>query len=89
MYNDKTIFKTNAAGQVLAWDTPRGEAAKTTHDLETRIDFYIATQSLKVDDSVFIPNRETVESVLSAWDNFKSHLIVEENSYTLYNPSVQ
>jgi len=89
MYNDKTIFKTNAAGQVLAWDTPRREAAKTTHDLETRIDFYIATQSLKVDDSVFIPNRETVESVLNAWDNFKSHLIVEENTYTLYKPSAQ
>ena len=86
MYNDKTIFKTNAAGQVLAWDTPRGEAAKTTHDRETRIDFYIATQSLKVDDSIFIPNRETVESVLNAWDNFKSHLIVEENTYTLYTP---
>lgn len=86
MIDDKIIFKTNAKGQLIAWETPKNASAQTSLSLEERINFYVATQSLKVDDSVFIPNRETVESILSAWDNFQSHLVVEENSYTLYTP---
>ena len=87
MNDDKIIFKTNSAGELIAWETPKNEAAQTELDLSERINFYIATQSLKVDNSIFIPYVETVKSILSAWDNFKSHLVVEENSYTQYNPS--
>jgi hypothetical protein len=87
MNDDKIIFKTNAAGELITWETPKNEAAQTSRSLKQRIDFYIATQSLKVDDSIFIPNRETARLVIKAWDEFNVHLMVEENTYTLYNQS--
>jgi len=89
MNDDKIIFKTNAAGELITWQTPKNASAQTELPLAQRIDFYIATQSLKVDDSVFVPNRETARLVIKAWDEFNVHLMVEENTYTLYNPSPQ
>ena len=82
-------FKTNSNGEVLTWETPRGEAAKTERSIEDRINYYIATQSLKVDDKVFIPKRSTVNTILTTWDIFKVHLIVEKDSYTLYTPNLK
>tara|TARA_B000000557_G_scaffold48218_1_gene36716 strand:+ start:812 stop:1090 length:279 start_codon:yes stop_codon:yes gene_type:complete len=87
MSDEEIIFKTDSKGQLLAWETPKNEAAQIQRDLSERIDFYITTQSLKVDDSIFIPNRETAKLILTAWDKFKVHLMVEENSYTIYNSS--
>lgn len=79
-------FKTNANGEVIVWEAPRGEAAKTEMPIEDRINYYITTQSLKVDDKIFIPKRDTVNSIISTWDIFKVHLVVEKDSYTLYTP---
>ena len=85
MSDEKITFETDSAGFILYWEIPRGQAAEAKRSLSERIDYYIATQSLKVDDLVFIPKRETVQSILTAWDLCKAHLAVETNTYSTYS----
>ena len=85
--NEKISFTTGTNGEILVWETPKGEAAKTERNLAERIDYYVAFQSLKENNVVFIPKRKTVELIIQAWDQFQSHLAIQSDSYVLFNPN--
>ena len=81
--NDIT-FKTDSNGSVLAWQAPTGPAAETNRTLEERIQYYSATHTLKVDNHLFVPKKETVELIIEAWDETQCNLVVDEDSYYAY-----
>jgi len=87
MNEEKISFETGADGQILIWETPKGEAAKIERNLAERIDYYVAFQSLKENNLVFIPKRQTVESIINAWDTFECNLAIQTDSYILFNPN--
>ena len=83
--NDQDItFKTNSDGSILAWPAPTGPATEVNRPLEERLQYYSATHTLKVDYSLFVPKKETVELILEAWDEAQCNLVVDEDSYYAY-----
>ena len=84
--NDETLdFISGIDGQLLVWEAPRGIASQNEYAIEERINYYIATQTLKIDNILYIPKRETVVSILDAWDFTQCQLAVEIDSFFSYS----
>ena len=68
--------------QPLTWPLPTGIAASDEASRSARINSYLATTKtvLANGDSV-VPNSETIELILQAWDTFGLEVVISENSY--------
>ena len=68
--------------QPLTWPTPTGIAASDEVTQAARINHYLATTKTVLANGVsVVPNSETLELILQAWDNFGMPVIISENSY--------
>ena len=68
--------------QILTWPTPKGIAASNEVSHAARVNHYLATTTtLLANDVSVVPNSETLDLILQAWDNFKLEVVISENSY--------
>ena len=68
--------------QPLTWPTPKGIAANNEVSHAARINHYLATTTtLLANDVSVVPNSETLELILQAWDTFGLEVVISENSY--------
>lgn len=68
--------------RILMWPTPTGIAASNEVSQVARINSYLATTKTVLANGVsVVPNSETLELILQAWDNFGMQVIISENSY--------
>ena len=68
--------------QILTWPTPKGIAASNEVSHAARINHYLATTKTLLANGVsVVPNSETLNHILQAWDNFKLEVVISENSY--------
>ena len=68
--------------QPLTWPTPKGIAANKEVSHAARINSYLATTTtLLANDVSVVPNSETLNHILQAWDNFKLEVVISEKSY--------
>ena len=70
--------------RILMWPTPKGIAASNEVSKAARINHYLATtQTILANGVSVVPNSETLELILQAWDNFGMEVIISENSYII------
>lgn len=70
--------------QILTWPTPKGIAASNEVSYAARVNHYLATTTtLLANDVSVVPNSETLDLILQAWDNFKLEVVISENSYII------
>ena len=68
--------------QPLTWPTPKGIAASDEVSKAARINHYLATTKTILANGVsVVPNSETLELILQAWDEFGLEVVISENSY--------
>ena len=68
--------------QILTWPTPKGIAASNEVSHAARINHYLATTTTLLANGLsVVPNSETLEHILQAWDNFGVEVVISENSY--------
>ena len=72
----------NIQTQPLTWPTPTGVAANNEVSHAARINSYLAsTKTVLANGDKVIPNSETLELILQAWDTFGLEVVISENSY--------
>ena len=70
--------------QILTWPTPKGIAASNEVSHAARANHYLATTKTVLANGVsVVPNSETLNHILQAWDNFKLEVAISENSYII------
>ena len=70
--------------QPLTWPTPKGISASIESSQAARINHYLATtKTLLADGTSIIPNSETLDLILQAWDRFGMPVIINDNSYII------
>ena len=80
MYENQTLDHT----KILTWPTPTGIAASNKASKAARSNHYLATtQTLLADGTPVIPNIETLELILKAWDDFGMPVIINNDSYVV------
>ena len=68
--------------QPLTWPTPTGIAANNEVSQAARINHYLATTTtLLANDVSVVPNSETLDLILQAWDDFGLCVVISANSY--------
>lgn len=68
--------------QILTWPTPKGIAASNEVSHSARVNHYLATTTTLLANGLsVVPNSETLNHILQAWDNFKLEVVISENSY--------
>ena len=68
--------------QILTWPTPKGIAASNEVSHAARVNHYLATTTTLLANGLsVVPNSETLNHILQAWDNFKLEVAISENSY--------
>lgn len=68
--------------QILTWPTPTGVAASNDVAHSARINYYLATTKTKLANGVsVIPNSETLDMILQAWDDFGVEVVISSDSY--------
>ena len=74
----------NIQTQVLTWPTPTGIAASLQSSQAARINYYLATtKTVLTDGTSVIPNSETLELILKAWDDFGMPVIISSDAYII------
>ena len=72
----------NIQTQPLTWPTPKGIAASNEVSHAARINHYLATTTTVLANGVsVVPNSETIDFILQAWDTFGVEVVISENSY--------
>lgn len=72
----------NIQTQPLTWPTPKGVAASNKVSHAARINSYLtSTTTVLANGDKVIPNSETLELILQAWDTFGLEVVISENSY--------
>ena len=72
----------NIQTQALTWPTPTGIAASNKVSQSARINSYLATtKTVLADGTSVIPNSETLEFILQAWDTFGVEVVISSDSY--------
>ena len=70
--------------QPLTWACPTGIAASNEVSQAARINHYLATTKNTLANGVsVVPNSETLEMILQAWDTFGLEIVISENSYII------
>lgn len=68
--------------QPLTWPTPKGIAASKEVSRAARINHYLATTTTLLANGLsVVPNSQTLNHILQAWDDFKLEVVISENSY--------
>ncbi len=74
----------NIQTQVLTWPTPTGISASNEVSKAARINSYLATTKTVLANGLsVVPNSETLELILQAWDDFGLEVVISENSYII------
>lgn len=72
--------------QILTWPTPKGIAASNEVSHAARVNYYLTTTTTILANGLsVVPNSETLNHILQAWDNFKLEVVISENSYIVKN----
>lgn len=72
----------NIQTQALTWPTPQGIAASNEVSQAARFNHYLATtKTLLADGTQVIPNSETLDLILQAWDMFGLEVVISADSY--------
>ena len=72
--------------QILTWPLPTGIAASNKVSHAARVNHYLATTTTLLANGLsVVPNSETLEHILQAWDNFGVEVVISENSYIVKN----
>jgi len=72
----------NVQTQALTWPLPTGIAASNKVTQTERVNHYLATIETKLANGVsVVPNSETLELILQAWDHFGLEVIISSDSY--------
>ena len=67
---------------ILMWPLPTGIAASNDVAHASRVNHYLTTTKTQLANGVsVVPNSETLDLILQAWDNFNSPLVISEDSY--------
>ena len=70
--------------KILTWPTPTGIAASNKASKAARSNHYLATTKTVLANGVsVIPNIETLELILKAWDDFGMPVIINDDSYII------
>ena len=73
----------NIQTQALTWPTPTGIAASNEVTQAARINHYLATtKTLLANGLSVVPNSQTLELILKAWDDFGLEVVISSDSYT-------
>ena len=76
----------NIQTQPLTWPTPKGIASSNEVSYAARVNHYLATTTtLLANDVSVVPNSETLDMILQAWDMFGLAIVISENSYIIKN----
>jgi hypothetical protein len=68
--------------QILTWPTPKGIAASNEVSHAARINHYLATTTTLLANGLsVVPNSETLDFILQAWDDFGVEVIISSDSY--------
>ncbi len=74
----------NIQTQALTWPTPTGISASNEVSKAARINSYLATTKTVLANGLsVVPNSETLELILQAWDDFGLEVVISENSYII------
>jgi len=72
----------NIQTQVLTWPLPTGIAASNEVTRAARVNHYLSTTKTTLANGLnVIPNSETLDMILQAWDMFGIEVVISENSY--------
>lgn len=72
----------NIQTQVLTWPLPTGIAASNEVTRIARINHYLSTTETTLANGVHvIPNSETLDLILQAWDTFGLEVVISADSY--------
>ena len=68
--------------QPLTWPTPKGIAASNEVTYAARVNSYLATTKTELPTiGHVVPNSETLDLILQAWDDFGLSVVISANSY--------
>jgi len=68
--------------KILTWPLPTGIATSNNVSHSARVNHYLATTKTKLANGVsVIPNSETLDLILQAWDDFNSPVVISSDSY--------
>ena len=68
--------------QPLTWPTPKGIAASNEVSHAARVNSYLATTKTELPTvGSVVPNSETLDLILQAWDDFGLCVVISANSY--------
>jgi len=72
----------NIQTQALTWPLPTGIAASNEVTQTARFNHYLATTETSLADGTsVIPNSETLDLILQAWDTFGLEVVISADSY--------
>ena len=72
----------NIQTQALTWPLPTGIAASNEVTHAARANHYLTTTETTLANGVsVVPNSETLNLILQAWDMFGLEVVISENSY--------
>ena len=72
----------NIQTQALTWPLPTGIAASNKVTQTARVNHYLSTTETTLANGVsVVPNSETLELILQAWDTFGLEVVISADSY--------
>lgn len=68
--------------QPLTWPLPTGIATSNEVSHAARVNHYLTTTKMQLTNGVsVVPNSETIDLILQAWDDFGLCLVISAGSY--------
>ena len=68
--------------QPLTWPAPKGIAASNEVSYAARVNSYLATSKTELPTIGYVvPNSETLDLILQAWDDFGVEVVISSDSY--------
>jgi len=68
--------------KILTWPLPTGIATSNKVSHATRVNHYLTTTKTKLANGVsIVPNSETLDLILQAWDDFGVEVVISSDSY--------
>ena len=72
----------NIQTQALTWPLPTGIAASNEVTRAARVNHYLSTSETTLGNGAsVVPNSETLDLILQAWDDFGLCVVISTNSY--------
>lgn len=72
----------NIQTQALTWPLPTGIAASNEVAHAARVNHYLSTTKTKLANGIsVVPNSETLDLILQAWDDFGLEVVISSDTY--------